>query len=81
MPKIITFNPQVEVRILCDSDGTPQRGDLFFRGSNGSIESCSVGGVGADVVFGTLGSAADRTSFRTVVAAAITAGRTKIGDV
>lgn len=81
MPKSITFTPQVELRITCDADGTPQRGDLVYRGTNGYTELATIGGTGSDVLFSSLGTAGERSGFKNVVAAAIAAGKAKIGDV
>jgi len=82
MPKTITFDPSVEVEITCDSAGAPSLGNITFIGSNRSRERVSVGpGTGFDVDFSTLRTSAERTAFRAVLAAAIAAGRVKIGDV
>ena len=81
MPKTITFGSRVEVRITCDADGMPVSGEIHYQASNGHPEIATVGGAERDVVFASIGSVAQRNTFRGVLAAMVTAGRVAIGDV
>jgi hypothetical protein len=81
MPKTVTYATDAVFHLRCNASG-PRAGHITLEASNGASESVTIGpGPSFDVPFATLGTAGERNGFVAIVAAAIAAARTKIGDV
>lgn len=62
------------VTIAANGSG-PTNGVIMLRLNNGTVESATVGGAGADISFASLGTAGQRSGFLAIIEAARVAAR------